>query len=264
MKPLFPAITVNGVEISAQRIANEAQNHPAPKDKPGYAYKDAARALAVRELLLQEAGRRGIAAAPQEVAAGQVETEEEALIRQLLEAAVTPPPPDEAELRAAYAANPERFRSPSLYEAAHILIAAAPEDAAARAQALDRAQALIGELGRDPGRFADLARTQSACSSRESGGLLGQLSAGDTVPEFEAALATMREGSITPEPVRTRYGFHIIRLDARAEGAVLPFESVAPKLREAHMKAAWVHGARAFIAELVARAEITGVTMDAA
>ena len=90
MKPLFPAITVNGVEISAQRIANEAQNHPAPKGKPGYAYKDAARALAVRELLLQEARRRGIAPEPAEVSAGQVETEEEALIRQLLAAAVTP------------------------------------------------------------------------------------------------------------------------------------------------------------------------------
>lgn len=264
MKPLFPSITVNGTEIAAQRIANEAQNHPAPKGKPGYAYKDAARALAVRELLLQEAHRRGIAPEPAEVSAGQVETDEEALIRQLLAAAVTPPPPDEAELRATYAARPERFRSPALYEAAHILIAAPPEDAAARAQALERAQALIGELGRDPARFADLARTQSACSSRDSGGFLGQVSAGDTVPEFEAALATMDEGSITPEPVKTRYGFHIIRLDARAEGAVLPYESVAPKLREAHQKAAWVHAARSFIAGLVARAEITGVTMDAA
>ena len=159
---------MNGTEISAQRIANKAQNHPAPTGKPGYAYTDAARARAGRE------------------------------------------------------------------------------------------------LGRDPARFAELARTQSACSSREAGGFLGQLSAGDTVPEFEAALATMAEGTITPEPVRTRHGFHIIRRDARAEGAALPFESVEPKLREAHMMAAWVRGARAFIAELVARAEISGVTMEPA
>ena len=264
MKPLFPAITVNGTEVSSQRIANEAQNHPAPQGKPGHAYTAAARALAVRELLLQEAHRRAIAPDPGEVAPGQVETDEEALIRQLLEAAVTPPPPEEAELRAAYAAQPERFRSPALYEAAHILIAAAPEDAAARAQAFERAEGLIAELQRDPARFTDLARTQSACSSRESGGFLGQLAAGDTVPEFEAALATMAEGSITPEPVKTRYGFHIIRLDARAEGSVLPFESVEPKLREAHLKAAWVRGARDFIAGLVAHAEITGVKMEAA
>lgn len=264
MKPLFAAITVNGTEISAQRIANEAQNHPAPQGKPGHAYMAAARALAVRELLLQEARRRGIAPDPAEVAAGQVETDEEALIRQLLEAAVTPPPPTETELRRVYEAEPERFRSPALYEAAHILIAAAPEDAVARAQALERAQALIGELQRDPTRFAELARTQSACTSRQAGGLLGQLSAGDTVPEFEAALAILQEGTITPEPVKTRYGFHIIRLDARADGATLPFENVKPKLREAHMKTAWVHAARDFVAKLVKQAEITGVNMKAA
>ena len=46
MKPLLPPVTVNGVTISPERIAAEAQNHPAPKGKPGLAWKAAARALA--------------------------------------------------------------------------------------------------------------------------------------------------------------------------------------------------------------------------
>ena len=48
MKPLLPPVTVNGVTISPERIAAEAQNHPAPKGKPGLAWKAAARALALR------------------------------------------------------------------------------------------------------------------------------------------------------------------------------------------------------------------------
>jgi peptidyl-prolyl cis-trans isomerase C len=264
MGPLLRDITVNGRVIPARTIANEAQNHPAPAGKPGWAWTAAARALAIRELMLDEARARGLSPDPAEIAPGQIETEEEALIRQLLEEAVTPEATDEARLRAIWEAEPHRFRAPSLYEAAHILIPAAPDDPGVRAGALVRAEALAAELARDPRRFAELARTQSACSSAASGGVLGQLSSGDTVPEFEAALAGMAEGTITPAPVATRYGFHLIRLDAKATGAVLPFEAVAPRLRAAEAKAAWVRASRAFVASLVARAEVEGVTMDAA
>ncbi|WP_199262787.1 peptidylprolyl isomerase, partial [Paracoccus binzhouensis] len=134
-------------------------------------------------------------------------------------------------------------------------------DAAARAAAREAALAVLDELRRAPRRFAELAARHSACSSRQNGGLLGQLSSGDTVPEFEAALAGMEEGAISAAPVETRYGFHLIRLDARARGAVLPFEAVLPHLREAREKAAWVAASRAFTAELVARAEVGGVSL---
>lgn len=260
MKPLLPPVTVNGVTISAERIAAEAQNHPAPKGKPGLAWKAAARALALREILLQEARARGLDPDPVEVAPGQWEVEEEALIRQLLDGAIDPETPDEGALRALYEAHPERFRAPSLFEAAHILFPAAAGDLAARAIARDAAMQILAELRKSPRSFAKLAAQHSACSSRENGGILGQLSSGDTVPEFEAALATMEEGAIS-EPVESRYGFHLIRLDARARGEVLPFEAVLPHLREAREKAAWVAASRAFIAGLVARADVSGVSL---
>lgn len=259
MKPLLPPITVNGTTISPERIAAEAQNHPAPKDKPGLAWKAAARALAIRELMLQEARTRGLAPAPEEVAPGQLETDDEALIRQVLEQSVQPEPGDEAALRKLYHEQPDRFRAPTLYEAAHILFARGDDMAALRA----RAQAVLGDLRAAPQRFAELARSHSACSSKDAGGFLGQLGPGDTVPEFEAALDALQEGQIS-EPVETRFGLHLIRLDARARGAVLPFEVVLPRLREAHARAAWMRAARRFTAELVAKAEIEGVTIQAA
>ncbi|MDE3081390.1 MAG: peptidase, partial [Paracoccaceae bacterium] len=81
--PLFPEVSVNGEVIPAARIAAEAQIHPAPREKPGLAWRAAARALAVRALLLQEARHRGLEADPMDLGPGQRETEEEALIRAL-------------------------------------------------------------------------------------------------------------------------------------------------------------------------------------
>ena len=259
MKPLLPPVFVNGIEILAERIAAEAQNHPAPKQKPGLAWKAAARALAIRELMLQEARARGLAPDPQEIRPGQVETEEEALIRQLAEAAIHTAPADEAELRRIYDTQPDRFRAPSLYEAAHILFPRQNDMIGVRAHA----EAVLAELRSQPSRFADLARTHSACSSKGNGGLLGQLGQGDSVAEFEAALEAMEEGQIS-DPVETRFGLHLIRLDARARGAVLPFEAVLPRLRDAYAKAAWTRAAAHFTAQLVARARIDGIQLQAA
>lgn len=257
VKPLLPPVTINGVTLDPALIAAEAQNHPAPNGKPGFAWKAAARALTVRELLLQEARARGIDPAPQELSPGMWETSDEALIRQLLEQGIQPDPADEAALRATYDANPDQFRAPSLYEAAHILIAAAQDDPAARDLARAKAAEVLDQVKANPRRFAELAAEHSACSSKSSGGLLGQLSTGDTVAEFEAALARLDEGGI--EIAETRYGLHIIRLDARARGEVLPFEAVLPHLQEAHEKAAWTRASKAFIGGLIAKAQIEGV-----
>ncbi|HMO08945.1 MAG TPA: peptidylprolyl isomerase, partial [Paracoccaceae bacterium] len=206
----------------------------------------------------------GLRPAPCEVAPGQWETDDDALIRQLLEALVTPEPADEAALRAIYDADPGRFRAPPLWEAAHILIPAAPGDARARKGAEALARQVTTEVRTSPDRFGALAAEHSACDSRKSGGLLGQIGPGDTVAEFEAALRRLPEGAITEEPVESPFGFHVIRLDARAEGAILPYPVVAPRLRAAAEKAAWVRAARAFTDRMAAEATVTGIALTAA
>lgn len=263
-KPLFDDVFVNGEQIPVATIAAEAQNHAAPKGKPGLAWRAAARALVIRSLLLQEAARRGLAPDPVEVGPGKFETEEEALIRAVMEAEIAPPPPTEEELRAAWASNPARFTSPPLWEVSHILIAADPGDAAACARALKTAQGLAEEARRPGARFAQLAADNSACDSRNNGGALGQLGPNDTVPEFEAALKRLDEGEVSAEPIKTRFGYHVIRMDAVAPGRPLPFDAVRAHLAEALEKAAWIHAARAFTDRLVARAEVTGVDLKAA
>lgn len=255
---LFPDLRVNGTLIPAAAIAAEAQNHPAPRAKPGLAWRKAARALAVRHLLLEEAARRGLRARPEVVGPGRIETEDDATIRALLEAAIEVAPPTEAEVRAEWARAPERYRAPPLWEVSHILCACPPGETAEAGAARARAEGLLAALLAGGRSFADLAARDSDCGSRANGGALGQLGPGDTVPEFETVLRALSEGETTPAPVRTRFGWHIVRLDACAEGQVLPFDIVRPKLAEAMEKAAWARAARDVVAGLIASAELAG------
>lgn len=253
-------ISVNGVVISRAAIARETQNHPA--SKPIEAWLAAARALVVRELLLQEARRLGITPAPITDADGRRETDEEALVRVVVEREVVTPRADEAACRRYYDMNGQRFRTPDLYEARHILLAAAPSDRAARQAARKRAEAIIAALRQEPAAFGDMAQAESACPSGKAGGNLGQIGPGQTVPEFEQALASMAVGEIAPAPVESRYGFHVVALDRRIEGRALPFEMVRARI------AAWLDekvrriAIRQYITILAGRAEITGISFD--
>jgi len=252
-KPLLPDVTVNGVAISATAIAAEAQNHAAPKGKPGLAWKAAARALVVRELLLQEAARLGLDPDCEEVAPGKRETKEEALIRAVTETAISGERPSAEEVRAHWAKDPTRYTSPPLWEVSHILCSG--EDGATRAAAITE------RLAGSPKAFGALAAEQSDCPSGKQGGALGQLSPGDTVPEFEAALRDLQEGELTAAPVETRFGWHIIRMDGLAPSRVLPFEAAAPAISEALEKARWAKEARDFVADLLGNAEVVGVDL---
>ena len=84
---------------------------------------------------------------------------------------------------------------------------------------------------------------------------------GDTVPEFEAALRSLAEGEVTSEPVLTRHGYHIIRMDALALGQVLPLAAVRARIAEALEKAAWAREARRFVDQLVQSADIEGADL---
>ncbi len=258
---ILPPVSVNGVPISRKEIAAETQNFPAIN--PGAAWHAATRALVIRHLLLEEARRLGIVAEPQADADGRIETDEDSLLRLLLEREVQTPKADEETLRRFYENNRKRFLTPPLFEADHILIAGRREDVAAFAQARERAASLAAVLMRQPERFADLARDCSDCPSREVGGSLGQISIGDTTPEFETALSGLAEGEISA-PVETRYGVHLIRLARKIEGSLLPFEAVKGRIAsylEEHVRR---QATAQYISLLIGRADIRGIVLDGA
>ena len=255
-------VSVNGVAIARDAIVREMQHHPA--DKPIAAWLEAARALVIRELLLQRACRIGLTPAPVADAEGRRETDEEALVRALIEHEVTVPEPDDAACRRYYEQNRARFRSPDIYEASHILFAAVPSDREAYAQARADAVAALAELRAHPERFAELARAFSRCPSAGQGGNLGQVTRGQTTPEFERALLALAPGELCGEPAATRYGFHIIRLDRKHEGRTLPYEAVAGRIADYLRESVRRRADAQYIARLVSAAQIEGIELAGA
>ena len=257
--PKGKGVRVNGVEIPRTDIAREVQHHPAKTTAA--AWTAAAQALVIRELLLQEARRLAISGQPLADDDGRCETEEEAAIRTLVEREVATPQPDAATCRHYYDNNRDRFRSADIFEAAHILVAADARDADGYARARAEASALAAELVQAPQQFTALARVHSACPSAAQDGNLGQINAGATTPEFEAALRQLAPSAITPEPVATRYGFHLIRLDRRIDGRLLPFELVADRIAAYLQERVERTALAQYVARLGARATIEGVTL---
>ncbi|OYR14983.1 peptidylprolyl isomerase [Brucella thiophenivorans] len=258
-RPIFDAITVNGIAIAESDILNEAQNHPA--ENPGAALLAGARALAIRELLLQRAKELNIVPEPEKNADGRAETDDDALVRMVIEQEVDVPFASNDECLRFYENNPQRFTSSPLLQASHILIAADPADQKAREKARGTASFLATSVITDPASFSSMAREYSACPSGAQGGNLGQLTRGSTVPEFERALERLAPGEITGSPIESRFGFHIIRLDHRVDGEVLPFDFVSERIAGWLEASTWSKAVSQYIAILAADADITGIDL---
>ena len=159
--------------------------------------------------------------------------------------------------------QPRSFGAFDLYEAAHILIAAPRNDAEARTAARATADTILAAVKSDRTAFADLAANHSNCTTSASdGGYLGQITRGQTVAEFEAGLERMQPGEVAI--VETRYGFHVVRLDRRAEGETLRFEIVRERIAD-YLIASVEHRAIAqYVAILAGRADIAGISLAAA
>jgi peptidyl-prolyl cis-trans isomerase C len=255
-------VSVNGIAIARDAIQREMQHHPA--EKPIAAWQQAARALVIRELLLQRAKHLQLTPEPACDEAGRRETDDEALVRAVVEREVTVPTPDDATCLRYYEQNKTRFRSPDIYEASHILFAALPADREGYASARANAVAVLATLQDDPNSFATLAKAYSKCPSAEQGGNLGQITNGQTTPEFERALLALAPGEISAAPVATRYGFHIIRLERRIDGRVLPYEAVAERIADYLRESVQRRANAQYVARLASAARIEGIELASA
>ncbi|MFZ0354538.1 MAG: peptidylprolyl isomerase [Pseudolabrys sp.] len=263
----FPAgkpitVSVNGISIARDAIQREMQHHPAAK--PIAAWQHAARALVIRELLLQRAKHLDLTPEPICDEAGRRETEDEALMRAVVDLEVTVPEPDDETCRRYYERNRARFRSSDIYEVSHILFAAVPENHEDYAQARADAAAVLATLQESPECFAALAKAYSRCPSAEQGGNLGQITEGQTTPEFERALVSLSAGELCTEPVATRYGFHIIRLERKHGGRVLPYEAVSERIADYLRESVRRRADAQYVARLVSAAKIEGIEIAGA
>ncbi|WFD11640.1 peptidylprolyl isomerase [Tepidibacter hydrothermalis] len=120
---------------------------------------------------------------------------------------------EEKEAKDFYENNKEQFKSAEGVQASHILV----ED---ESQAKD----ILAEINNGLS-FEDAAKKYSKCPSNERGGDLGFFSKGQMVPEFENAAFNMEKGAVS-EPVKTQFGYHIIKLTDKKDAEIKSFDEV--------------------------------------
>ena len=137
---------------------------------------------------------------------------------------------DEADILRMYEDNPDRYRQPGSRSASHILLSVSPDAADAQIDQVRQRASEIVARARGGESFASLAEVNSDDKgSAKRGGELGVIRPGTMVKPFEDAVFVMGEGEIS-EPVRTQYGFHVIRLDRITESRVQSLDQVRSEI----------------------------------
>lgn len=126
---------------------------------------------------------------------------------------------EEAEEKAFYEENPDLFEAQAQVSAKHILV-----------ENEDSANDIAKEIA-DGLAFEEAAKKYSTCPSKEQGGDLGYFSKGQMVPEFEKAAFEGEIGKVIG-PVQTQFGYHLIRVEDKKEGSVVPFEQVQDQIHQ--------------------------------
>ena len=127
------------------------------------------------------------------------------------------------EKRTFFEANKANFSNPPTANAKHILV-----------DTEEKANEILAQIKSGEVTFEDAARAHSTCPSKDQGGDLGTFGKGQMVPEFEAATFAMNVGDIS-EPVKTQFGYHLIKLEAKNEESIPTFEEVADKVEKTLM-----------------------------
>jgi peptidyl-prolyl cis-trans isomerase C len=175
--------------------------------------------LIAREIFMQEARKRGLDASEDYKA--QLELARQSLlIRELFANFQKKNPVTDAEIKAEYdkfvAANGGKE-----YRARHILV-----------EKEDEAKALIADLKKG-GKFEDLAKKASKDpGSGANGGDLDWANAASYVPEFSNAMVKLEKGQMTDTPVKSQFGFHIIRVDDVREAQLPKLDEVKPQITQ--------------------------------
>ncbi|WP_310385533.1 peptidylprolyl isomerase [Roseateles sp.] len=231
---------------------------------------EALRQRAYSELLRQAAQRKGLLAVGDLPALDGVlsEAASEATLA-LLERELQLPEPDEASCRRFFDAHPARYHLGEKVQARHILFAVTPgvDVPTLRGRAENLLVALRCESPDSPA-FAKAAADNSNCPSGAEGGELGWLGRDDCAPEFASALFAQDEANahigVLPRLISTRFGFHIVQVQARETGALQPFESVKGSIAQVLRQQAYMTALRQYLSLLAGEAELYGLDLDAA
>jgi peptidyl-prolyl cis-trans isomerase C len=175
--------------------------------------------IIAREIFMQEAQKRGLDATDDYKTQMEL-ARQTLLIRELFADFQKKNPVTDADIKAEY----DKFAAANggkEYRARHILV-----------EKEDDAKAIIVSLKKG-GKFDDIAKKQSKDpGSGANGGDLDWANAGSYVKEFSDAMVKLNKGQLTDAPVKSQFGFHIIRLDDVREAQLPKFDEVKPQIAQ--------------------------------
>ena len=147
---------------------------------------------------------------------------ENLLISYATEKAVSSVSVSDKEVEDYYETHKGRFMNDETVNASHILV-----------ESEELALELLGKIKSGEMTFEDAAKQHSTCPSGQNGGNLGDFGKGQMVPEFDVAVFAMEVGEISDAPVKTQFGYHIIKLNAKNPAENIPLSEIAGEIKEA-------------------------------
>ena len=214
-EPSTVVARVNGYEITAREVALAAEDVAAQLKgvPPQMRYPLIVQYLIERHLLAQKALKEGLANDEEykrRLRFYQYKALRDAYFARKIKPRVTP-----EKVKAVYEQETKKVKPVERVRARHILVSTKEE-----------AEKVLKEL-KAGAKFEDLARKYSKDGSKEFGGDLGYFTRDEMVPEFSKAVFALKKGEVS-KPVKTEYGWHIIKLEDRKEIGPRPLEEVAP------------------------------------
>ncbi len=209
-------IKTSEVEIAAEDIALQLGDLPAK-----LRYPFLIEYLVERHLLAQAAVKQGVADTEeykQRLAFYQAKALRDAYFNSTIKPSVT-----DEEVKAAYDKEASKVKVSERVRARHILV-----------QTEKEARDVLARLNKGE-KFEDIAKQVSLDGSKDYGGDLGYFSAEEMVPEFSKAAFSLKVGE-TSEPVKTDYGWHVIKVEDRKQGGAQPFDQVKAGIKAVLMR----------------------------
>ncbi|HEX7644597.1 MAG TPA: peptidylprolyl isomerase [Burkholderiaceae bacterium] len=258
-RPAFTTLavtTINGVAI------NRAEEELAMEEL---------RQRACTELLRQAAQCEGLldkSDAPTEE--GMIGEAALTAIDSLLERAIDIPDPTDEACRRDYAAREQHYRQGQRAKLRHILFAVTEgvDVVALRKRAESALLEARCEAGKSdngtPDAFSRMAAELSNCPSGRFGGALGWVTAEECAPEIAMAVFGNATVGVLPQLVHSRFGLHVVEVQARERGELQPFEAVHGAVSASLRQRAFAVAVRHYIQQLAARALIKGMELGLA
>ncbi|MCX6052397.1 MAG: peptidyl-prolyl cis-trans isomerase [Campylobacterales bacterium] len=222
-------VTVNGTAISQNDVDTELMNatqgrfNQVPADKQAEFRKQVLDQLVAKELVFGDAKETGILKSKEfeeEYEKVKERIKKELAIQVWQKKELDKVVVSDKELKEYYDKNKEEFNEKESVHARHILVKTDEEAKAV----ITELKSLKGDALKE--KFVEIAKAKSTGPGGEKGGDLGFFAKGQMVPAFDEKVFSMPVGTITPEPVQTQFGFHVIYLEEKKPETTRGFTEV--------------------------------------